>query len=61
MRAPIALLSVAVAATLLAPTGSASAEPTPPPGVTTRDFGNGPERNDEAAGLSEQTAGTYEH
>lgn len=58
MRAPIALLSVAVATMLLVPTGSAAAEPAPPPGVTTRDFGNGPERNDEAAGLSEQTAGT---
>nr|WP_083977258.1 M14 family zinc carboxypeptidase [Herbidospora sakaeratensis] len=58
MRAPTALLSVAVAATLLAPTGSASAEPTPPPGVTTRDFGNGPERNEEAAGVADPAAAT---
>ncbi|WP_157555757.1 M14 family zinc carboxypeptidase [Herbidospora yilanensis] len=56
MRAPTALLSVAVAATLLVPTGSALAEPTPPPGVTTRDFGNGPERNEEAFGAADPAA-----
>ncbi|WP_235967800.1 M14 family zinc carboxypeptidase [Herbidospora solisilvae] len=58
MRAPTALLSLAVAATLLVPTGSALAEPTPPPGVTTRDFGNGPERNEEAAGVADPAAAT---
>ncbi|MFD1500597.1 M14 family zinc carboxypeptidase [Streptosporangium lutulentum] len=47
-------MSAAVSATLLIPPGAAAADPTEPPQRTVRDFGNGPERNEEAAGVSEQ-------
>ncbi|MEU8251522.1 M14 family zinc carboxypeptidase [Nonomuraea sp. NPDC048916] len=53
MRLPIALLSVAASAVLLVPTGVAAADPVEPPTPAVRDFGNGPERNEEAAGVSE--------
>ncbi|NRQ35788.1 peptidase M28 [Nonomuraea sp. NN258] len=54
-------MSIAVAAALLTP-GAAAADPatpapapsTPTPTGPVRDFGNGPERNEEAAGLPEQ-------
>ncbi|MBF8189607.1 peptidase M28 [Nonomuraea sp. K274] len=51
-RLSAVLLSLALPATLLASSGVASAEPAEPPPV--RDFGNGPERNEVAAGVSDQ-------
>ncbi|WP_431900485.1 M14 family zinc carboxypeptidase [Nonomuraea sp. bgisy101] len=49
LRVLIPLLSV-----LLLPSGTASADPTPP----VRDFGNGADRNEEAAGVAESKAKT---
>ncbi|MEU7900091.1 M14 family zinc carboxypeptidase [Nonomuraea sp. NPDC049152] len=49
LRVLIPLLSV-----LLLPPGTATADPVPP----VRDFGNGADRNEEAAGLAESTAKT---
>ncbi|MFE3449907.1 M14 family zinc carboxypeptidase [Nonomuraea sp. NPDC059194] len=49
LRVLIPLLSV-----LLLPSGTATADPTPP----VRDFGNGADRNEEAAGVAESTATT---
>ncbi|SDK62157.1 M14 family zinc carboxypeptidase [Nonomuraea jiangxiensis] len=54
MRLPIALLGVAVSAALLVIPQHAVADPVAPPASPTRDFGNGPERNEVAAGVSEQ-------
>ncbi|MEU4231394.1 M14 family zinc carboxypeptidase [Nonomuraea sp. NPDC026600] len=51
MRLSIALLSIAV---LLTPT-AATAHAVEPPPPAVRDFGNGPERNEEAAGVSAET------
>ncbi|MGW0803986.1 M14 family zinc carboxypeptidase [Nonomuraea sp. NPDC002799] len=59
MRLPTALLGVAVAAALLA-VPPAVADPAGPPPAPVRDSGNGPERNEVAAGLPEQ-AGTLRH
>ncbi|MFC4120966.1 M14 family zinc carboxypeptidase [Nonomuraea zeae] len=53
MRLPTALLGVAVAAGLLA-VPPATADPAGPPPAAVRDFGNGPERNEVAAGLPDQ-------
>ncbi|GAA3556782.1 M14 family zinc carboxypeptidase [Nonomuraea rosea] len=52
MRLPTALLGVAVTAALLA-IPPAAAQPADPPPSAVRDFGNGPERNEVAAGTSE--------
>lgn len=41
---------------LLLPIGTAAAAPTPAPAPAVRDFGNGPERNDEAALIQEQVS-----
>ncbi|WP_261368011.1 M14 family zinc carboxypeptidase [Acrocarpospora catenulata] len=49
-------MSVAVSATLLVSPSAAVADPAEPPQRAVRDFGNGPERNEEAAGLPEQQA-----
>ncbi|MFI7611587.1 M14 family zinc carboxypeptidase [Nonomuraea terrae] len=57
MRLPTALLGVAVSAALLVVPQSAQADPADPQPPAVRDFGNGPERNEVAAGLPEQ-AGT---
>ncbi|MEO3870991.1 M14 family zinc carboxypeptidase [Nonomuraea sp. B12E4] len=54
MRLPTALLGVAVSAALLVVPQYAVADPVAPPASPTRDFGNGPERNEVAAGISEQ-------
>ncbi|MEV0629066.1 M14 family zinc carboxypeptidase [Nonomuraea wenchangensis] len=54
VRLSIPLASIAVSAVLLAPAGTAAAEPPAPPQPAVRDFGNGPERHEEAAGGGEQ-------
>ncbi|MCK2216194.1 succinylglutamate desuccinylase/aspartoacylase family protein [Actinomadura sp. ATCC 31491] len=46
------LMSAALAAVLLVPAGAATAGPAEPPAPAVRDFGNGPERNEEAAGVA---------
>ncbi|MEV4803189.1 M14 family zinc carboxypeptidase [Nonomuraea sp. NPDC049421] len=57
MRLPQALLGAAVAAALLTvPQNVSMADPAQPPPPAVRDFGNGPERNEVAAGLPEQAA-----
>ncbi|WP_327581155.1 M14 family zinc carboxypeptidase [Nonomuraea sp. NBC_00507] len=53
MRLYPAILGIAVSAALLVPPGSATAEPAEPPHPAVRDFGNGPERNEVAAGVAE--------
>ncbi|MGI5289795.1 M14 family zinc carboxypeptidase [Nonomuraea polychroma] len=53
MRLYAAFLSIAVSAALLVLPGSAAAEPAEPPQPAVRDFGNGPERNEVAAGAAE--------
>ncbi|MFG1703112.1 M14 family zinc carboxypeptidase [Nonomuraea sp. M3C6] len=54
MRLPTALLSLAVSAALLVIPQHAVADPVPAPAPPVRDFGNGPERNEVAAGVPEQ-------
>ncbi|MFG1943863.1 M14 family zinc carboxypeptidase [Nonomuraea sp. NPDC048826] len=55
MRLPAAIVAVAVSAALLTP-GVAAADPVQQSSPPSRDFGNGPERNEEAAGLGEGVA-----
>ncbi|WP_223167456.1 M14 family zinc carboxypeptidase [Nonomuraea sp. SYSU D8015] len=50
MRLSHAFLSIAVSAALVASPGAAVADPAEPPHPAVRDFGNGPERNEVAAG-----------
>ncbi|TDC09048.1 peptidase M28 [Nonomuraea longispora] len=54
LRFATAVLGVAVSAALLAVPRTGTAEPAEPPPAAVRDFGNGPERNEVAAGLPER-------